>query len=294
MRDVEGRTAFVTGGDSGIGYGIAAALRAAGADVVICGLTQASVSAAVERLRSTGDAGGRAEGVVLDVRDRARFEAVADDLELRHGGVDILVNNAGVGFLAPALETSFEQWDWVLQTNLTGVYNGIRTFAPRMLARGRTGHIVTTASIAGMLAGPGASYVAAKFGVVGLMEALASELRGTPVRVSVLIPGIVRTNIINGPPPPGSPTAHLPGGGALPDLYAAPMEPEEVGERVVEAIRQEQLYLFTHTEHRELVSRRFDAVLQSMPREEADPVRAAVERAVLANPLYDEVLEALG
>ncbi|MEU3342663.1 SDR family oxidoreductase [Streptomyces sp. NPDC006668] len=288
MQDLAGKTAFITGGDSGIGFGVAQTLCQAGMNVVICGVVTESLTGAQRELSRVG----RAEAVTLDVRDREAFTDLADRLDRDYGGVDVLVNNAGVGFLAPAVEASFEQWDWVLDINLTGVFNGIRTFLPRMLASGRPGHIVSTASIGGLLGTPGALYAAAKFGVVGLMEALAAELRDSPVNVSVLTPGIVQTNIHNGPPPPGDALPHIPGGAAGPDLSLAAMQPREVGERVLEAIQEDRFYVLTHAEHRELLARRFDAILASVPTDEGDPRRAAVERAVLANPVYDEILAA--
>jgi len=288
MQELTGKTVFITGGDSGIGLGTAQAFCEAGSTVVICGLTADSLAQALEQLTPIGEA----HAVLLDVRDRDAFAHVAQQVEHDFGGVDILFNNAGVGFLAPVLEATFEQWDWVLQTNLTGVFNGIKTFAPRMLASGRPGHIIATASIGGMLAAPGAVYAAAKFGVVGLMEAFATELRGTDIKVSILVPGIVRTNIAHGPPAPGAVTSHRPGGVDLADIYVAPMESREVGDRVLQAIRNEDLYVFTHAEHGEFLARRSDAIQRSVPVENVDPRRAAVERAVLENPLYGEVRSA--
>ncbi|MGI5132446.1 SDR family oxidoreductase [Pseudonocardia sp. CA-107938] len=286
MRDLRGRTALVTGGDSGIGLGIAHAVCDAGMSVVISGIVEETLEKAGSELAAVGTA----HAVRLDVRDRAGFAALADRMDREFGGVDVLVNNAGVGFLAPTTEATFEQWDWVLDINLTGVFNGIRTFLPRMLAAGRPGHIVSTASIGGLLGAPGSTYAAAKAGVVGLMEALAAELVDTPVGVSILTPGIVRTNIHNGPPPPGSVVVHTPGDAAETDLHAAAMPPREVGDRVVRAILDEQLYVITHAEHRELLERRFDAILRCVPDEQPDPRRAGVERLILHNPVYDRAL----
>jgi NAD(P)-dependent dehydrogenase (short-subunit alcohol dehydrogenase family) len=288
VKQLEGKTAFVTGGDSGIGLGIAAALAEAGMTVIICGLAEERLMSARQQLAGSGDA----HYVVLDVTDRDSFADVADRVDSEFGGIDVLVNNAGVGFLVPALEASFEQWDWVLRTNLTGVFNGIRTFVPRMLSRGGPGHVVATASIGGMLGAPGAVYAAAKSGVIGLMESLALELRETPIGVSMLIPGIVRTQILDGPPPPGPARQPTPGGTSQAELYAAAMEPREVGQRVLDAIRRQDLYIFTHAEHREMLTRRFGAILRAVPEEEVDPRRAATERTVLHNPLYDEVRSA--
>ena len=290
MRELTARTALVTGGDSGIGLGIAQALCEAGMTVFISGI----VDETLEKAEAELNAVGTAAAVRLDVRDRAGFAALADRIDRQHGGVDVLVNNAGVGFLAPTVDVAFEQWDWVLDINLTGAFNGIRTFLPRMLAAGRPGHIVTTASIGGLLGAPGSAYAAAKAGVVGLMEALAAELVDTPIGVSILTPGIVRTNIHNGPPPPGEVAPHTPGGAAETDLHAAAMQPREVGARVVRAILDEQLYVITHAEHGELLRKRFDVILGCVPDEQPDPRRSEVERMILGSPVYERALRAAG
>ncbi|ARJ04178.1 short-chain dehydrogenase [Cnuibacter physcomitrellae] len=290
MRELRGRTAFVTGGDSGIGLGIARALVGEGVRVALCGLTESSVQTAVDELSARTGGQVEVEGYVLDVRDRDALEAVAEQLDESYGGIDILVNNAGVGFLTPTVEAGFEQWDWVLGINLTGVFNGVRTFVPRMLASGRDGHVVSTASIGGLLGTPGGLYVAAKFGVVGLMEALRTELHGTGIGVSVLAPGIVRTNIAHGPRPPGVEASESPGGASLDELYQAPLEPDDVGRAVVAGILNDDLYILTHGEHRPFLAERFEAILASLPPEPADERRSAVERTVLANPVYSEAV----
>ena len=290
MRELTSRTALVTGGDSGIGLGIARALCEAGMTVFVSGIVDETLEKADAQLNAVGTAAA----VRLDVRDRAGFADLADRIDRQHGGVDVLVNNAGVGFLAPTVDVTFEQWDWVLDINLTGVFNGIRTFLPRMLAAGRPCHIVTTASIGGLLGAPGSAYSAAKAGVVGLMEALAAELVDTPIGVSILTPGIVRTNIRNGPPPPGEAAPHTPGGATENDLHAASMQPREVGARVLRAILDEQLYVITHAEHGELLRKRFDVILGCVPDEQPDPRRAEVERMILGSPVYERALRAAG
>jgi NAD(P)-dependent dehydrogenase (short-subunit alcohol dehydrogenase family) len=276
-------TVLITGGDSGIGFGIAQAFVSAGARIVIAGLERDAVVTAAELL------GAPAMGVVLDVRDRAAWARVVDEIWATHGRIDVLVNNAGVGFLTTAIEASFEQWDWVMDINLTGVYNGIRTVVPRMLTENAPARVVSTASIGGMLGASGAVYAAAKFGVVGLMEALNAELWDTPIGVSILVPGIVRTNIAHGLRPPGEAPAVQPGGASLDAIYAQPMEQQEVGVRVLDAVQADDLYIFTHAEHRPLLASRFDAILRSVPTQEAPEARAAVERMVLAHPMYDSV-----
>lgn len=284
---VEGTTALVTGGASGIGAGIAQALSEAGAHVIVTALDEESGLAAAERLAQYGSV----EPAVLDIRDRSAFEDLAARMDDERDGIDILVNNAGVGFLTPIAEATPEQWDWVVGINLTGVFNGVHAVLPRMLARpGRPAHIVSTASIGGMTGASGGVYAAAKFGVVGLMEALRTELRDTLVSASVLLPGIVRTNIGHGLQPPGEAPNVPPGGLTADFLYRAPMSPEDVGRKVLEGIRRDDLHIFTHAEHEPILRKRFEAILRSIPKDEdVDPRRVEVEQAVLSNPMYDEL-----
>jgi NAD(P)-dependent dehydrogenase (short-subunit alcohol dehydrogenase family) len=281
--------ALVTGGDSGIGLGIAQALARKGCHVTITGLSEDGVAAAARSIE------GRVDAVVLDIRDRDGWAALAERLWSDGQGIDVLVNNAGVGYLAPALDTSFEQWDWLIGIDLTGVFNGVRSIVPKMLESGRPGRVVATASIGGMLAAPGSVYAAAKAGVIGFMEALQTELWDSQVGVSILIPGIVRTNIAHGLRPPGESRAMQPGGAVdLGELYREPMEPLEVGRRVVQAIEDGDLYVFTHAEHGPLLERRFDALRRSLPTDTPPQSRAAVERMVLDHPIYDAVRSSQG
>lgn len=284
---LEGATALVTGGTSGIGAGIAQALCAAGAHVIITGLQHENGTAVAERLAKYGSV----ELALLDVRDRTAFADLVGRIERDRGGIDILVNNAGVGFLNTVADSTPEQWDWVLGINLTGVFNGIHAVLPGMLARsGRRAHIVATASIGGMTGASGGVYAAAKFGVVGLIEALRTELRDTPISASVLVPGVIRTNIGHGLQPPGE-APNVPPGGLTPEfLYRAPMTPDEVGQRVVQGILRDDLHIFTHTEHEPILRQRFDAILRAIPYDpDVDPQRVEVETAILTNPLYDEL-----
>jgi 2-hydroxycyclohexanecarboxyl-CoA dehydrogenase len=273
-------TALVTGGDSGIGFGIAQALAQKGARVIIAGLSETALATAARSI------GGRIETTVLDIRDREAWSALGERLWAEGDGIDVLVNNAGVGYLTPALETSFEQWDWLIGIDLTGTFNGVRSIVPRMLESGRPGRIVATASIGGLLAAPGSVYAAAKAGVIGFMESLQTELWDTELGVSILVPGIVRSNIANGLRPPGDNRSVQPGGAGADGLYREPMEPLEVGHRVVRAIENDELYIVTHAEHGPLLERRFDAIRRSVPAETPPEARAEVERMVLDHPIY--------
>jgi 3-oxoacyl-[acyl-carrier protein] reductase len=198
MRDtgkasLEGQIAVITGGGRGIGAAIASKLAALGAAVVLCGRTRApleSTAAAISK------ASGRAQALQCDVTDLRSVEAAAAHVEQTLGRTDILVNNAGVGgFGGPLHQLPPDSWDQVLNTNLRGVYYGIRAFAPMMI-RARSGHIINISSLAGKNALPnGAAYAASKWGLNGLTYSVGEELRVHNIRVSVVCPGSVDTEL---------------------------------------------------------------------------------------------------
>ena len=184
MDDLTGKCAFVTGGASGIGFGMAEALAGAGMKVVIADIEANALEQAAAKLKSSGAA---VHAIQLDVTDRAAMESAAADAEEAFGAVDVVCNNAGVCWRGFMTDASYDDWDWVLGVNLGGVVNGIRTFVPRLIARGEGGHVVNTASMAGLMASPGNSvYCTSKFAVVGLSEGLRKELAPKGIGVTVL------------------------------------------------------------------------------------------------------------
>ena len=193
MTSLVGQVALITGSGRGIGAAIAAKIAAMGAAVVLAGRTR-------EPLESTADAivkaGGQAEAVVCDVMHLSSVEALAAHIDKTLGRLDILVNNAGIGgFGGPLHQLPPESWDQVQNTNLRGVYYCIRAFAPLMI-RARTGHIINISSLAGKNALPnGAAYAASKWGLNGLSYSVAEELRTYNIRVSVVCPGSVDTEL---------------------------------------------------------------------------------------------------
>jgi NAD(P)-dependent dehydrogenase (short-subunit alcohol dehydrogenase family) len=260
MERIEGRTALVTGAASGIGLAIAEALLAAGARVALVDWD------AVALQRESARLGDATVAHRLDVTDRAGWADVAAEVEGAFGPVEILVNNAGI---APDLndlaDMPPESFDRLVAIKLTGTFNGIHTFAAGMRARG-DGHIVNTASMAGLMASAHlGAYTAAKFGVVGLSEVLRVELESHGVGVSVLCPGMVRTNLaVNTPAanrPPDMPTGMESG-----------IDPALVGAQVVEAIRANELYIITHGEYGRFVADRTDRLQRAFA---AAPVRTA-------------------
>jgi NAD(P)-dependent dehydrogenase (short-subunit alcohol dehydrogenase family) len=293
MQEVEGKTAFVTGGASGIGLGMATAFVGAGMNVVIADLRPDHIGTALASLPGKD----RIHAIELDVTDREGLTRAADEAEQVFGNVHVLCNNAGMGILGPVTLARYADWDWGLGVLLGGVVNGIQTFVPRMLAHGEGGHIVNTSSMAGVLPVPNAAiYITAKAAVIGLSEALRSELSAEGIGVSAFCPGPVQTNIREG----GRMRPEEFGDSGYRelerDLEERPNDPlwmdaVECGERVLEGIRRDDLYIFTHREFREGAEERFQAMLASFPDEPRDEERAEAISFLLSNLIFREVLE---
>jgi len=259
MKDLEEKVAVVTGGASGIGLGISRQFRAAGMQVVIADIEEAALQRAAAEIGALG--------VRTDVRDPASVQALADATIAEHGAVHVVVNNAGVGPMAPIADLQLSDWQWMLQVNLWGVIHGVHVFLPLLKANAEGGHIVNTASIGGLVPGPGlGAYNVSKYGIVALTETLAMELaaEGSAVGASVLVPGTVRTAISNS-------TRNRPGdatGGALadvdlaagPDLGMTWLEPDDVGRIVIDGIAAGDLYIVTHPEGWPMVAGRHQAI----------------------------------
>ncbi|MEJ0040520.1 MAG: SDR family NAD(P)-dependent oxidoreductase [Gammaproteobacteria bacterium] len=271
MKDVEGKVAFVTGGNSGIGLGIAHAFLDAGMKVAITYRTKANLDEAMKALDKFAD---RVHAVSVDVTDRAALDKSADDVVKRFGKVHAVVANAGVAVIGGISKASYDDWDWGIGVNLNGVFNTIHVFLPRIQSHGEGGAVVATSSLAGLLGHGGAGvYTASKFGVVGMMEALRFELADSNVAVSVFCPGIVTTNIgasarnrpsgstANTPPrPPGGPGGMRPPQGPPPG-----MDPLEAGQRVLKGMRNNDLYVLTTPDFEVDFRARGEAILASLP-----------------------------
>ncbi len=188
-----GQVAVVTGGGHGIGAAIAEKLAEMGALAVITGRDRARLEAEAKVI---GKSGGKAEALRCDVTDLRSVEALAAEVEKRHGRVDVLVNNAGVrGPVGPLHQLPPPDWEAILNTNLRGVYYCIRAFAP-MMVRAKSGHIINISSLAGKNPVPnGAAYSASKWALNGLSYTVAEELRGHNIRVSVICPGSTETEL---------------------------------------------------------------------------------------------------
>ncbi|HZV51326.1 MAG TPA: SDR family NAD(P)-dependent oxidoreductase [Candidatus Dormibacteraeota bacterium] len=292
MRDLEGRAAFITGGASGIGLGMARAFVEAGMKVVIADLRSDHLEEAMALFRRLGQAAG-VRGLQLDVTDREGFVRAADEAERAFGPVHVLCNNAGVGIGGPIREAGYDDWDWALGVMLGGVVNGLQTFLPRLLAHGQGGHIVNTSSASALVPIPGSTiYLTAKSALIGLSECLRSELEPEGIGVSVLCPGPVQTNIRESgrtrPERYRRDSGYLERERRLQQRPNSPlwMSPEECGRRVLDGIRRDDLYIFTHREFKEGAAERFQAMLDAFPDEEVDAERAEAIRYLLSNPIF--------
>jgi NAD(P)-dependent dehydrogenase (short-subunit alcohol dehydrogenase family) len=274
MREFVGKTAFVTGGASGIGLALGRAYAQAGMKVMLADIEADALAGAVKSLDKFAP---NIRGVICDVADPASVERAANAAFDAFGKVHVVCNNAGVAAGGGIDSISLDNWRWVLDVNLMGVVHGIRTFLPHIRAHGEGGHIVNTASMAGMINGMGFSpYSASKFAVVSMSEGLAAQLKPFGIGVSVLCPNFVRTGIADsgrnrpqryGPAQtldPASPAAAMVA--EIARRLQAGLEPDAVAARVLEAIRDGELYVFTHPNMREGVDERFAAIQAAMDR----------------------------
>jgi NAD(P)-dependent dehydrogenase (short-subunit alcohol dehydrogenase family) len=275
IADFAGKTAFITGGASGIGLGIAETLVARGAKVVIADLRPDHIEHALSRFAGGGQS-NLVSAIELDVSNRAAYAEAAERMAAEHGGIDILINNAGVGAEGPIRQATWVDWDFCLGVNLGGVINGIQCFLPQMLARGRGGQIVNTASLAATVVMPGqyAIYAASKAAVLNLSENLRRDLAGDDIGVSVLLPGFVRSNIHEAA---RNRPAHLREGSGFAESELTLSQrqhgddwlaPEAVGEMVAEGILANAAYIVTHGEFRNRMRERFDAMMAAVPEAE--------------------------
>ena len=274
MQDLAGRTAFVTGAASGIGLGIATALSHAGVNVMLCDIEEEALATAVAKLKLTN---ADVDGVRADVSLKAELQAAADATVSRYGKVHILVNNAGVPGGRGYGHWTDAGWNWVLDVNLMSVIWGIEIFGPLIEAHGEGGQVVSTASAFGLIAGGSPQYDVTKYGVVALSEGLRKALAPRKIGVSVLCPGVVRTQIFNfrpnvpqrivekiGSPPTEGPIADTIK--ALQERTNSGIDPLYVGELVREAIENDWPYIFTDTEREPMIDARFAAIKQGFDR----------------------------
>ena len=300
MREFQGRTAFITGGASGIGLGMATVFARAGMNVVAADIRADHIEQARDEIETAG-LSDRVRFLELDVTDRAAFAAAADEAESQFGKLHVLCNNAGIGLLTPITRASEADWDWAIDVNLNSVFNGIQAVLPKIRAHGEGGHVVNTASMAGILQYSQAGiYVTTKFAVVGLSEALRAELAPEGIGVSAFCPGGVRSNIRDyeatrperyaseEAAPTVRPAFNLSDEDRT-RLAALTATPEQAGELVLQGIRDNALYIFTAPEFRAGVKERFEAIRAALGE---DPAREATALELIpglvGSPIYRE------
>lgn len=281
--DLKGKTAFITGGASGLGLSMARAFGKEGMKVMLADIDEKTLAAAKADLEARQI---HAATVVCDVTDRAAVTSAALQTVAEFGKVHVVCNNAGVAVGGPVGTLKTRDWDWIIDVNLKGVVHGVEVFAPLIRSHGEGGHIVNTASMAGMISPPGMEpYSATKFAVVAMSEGWAGQLAPLGIGVSVLCPGFVKTLIHES----GRNRQTQYGGvqperaGGIADQAAsavlAGIDPDIVGARVAEAIKANDLYIFTHREMRAAVEMRFAAIMKGFDAADASPALSVLPKA---------------
>jgi len=264
MQDLNGKVVVITGGGSGIGFAVAQACAREGSKLVLADIESAAVEAAQKALAAGG---AEVIAVTADVSDKAAVDALADTAWNQFGAVDVVMNNAGVAVFGPMQEMTHADWEWSMAVNLWGPIHGVEAFVPRMIEQGSGGHVIFTASFAGLVPnrelGP---YNVTKAGVIALAESLRKDVREHNIGVSVLCPMRVSSNIDfsarNRPSALGGPTANR----TYTDEERAALDGrlldvEPVAEQVLEAIRRNSLYIHTHSEADQWFKGRADRIV---------------------------------
>jgi NAD(P)-dependent dehydrogenase (short-subunit alcohol dehydrogenase family) len=273
MIDFAGRTAFVTGGANGVGIGLVRALLAEGCKVAVADIRQESIDKALAMLDNS-----EVMGVQVDVSSRDGMAKAADKVEAQFGPVTLLFNNAGVNLFQTIESSSYSDWDWLMGVNLHGPINGVMTFVPRMIAHGKGGYVVNTASMAGWLAsGSPGIYNTTKFAVRGMSESLRYSLAPHGIGVSCVCPGLVKSYIyasddirpdaLKGDAKP----VNEEGVKRLAGLHEVGMEPDVIGARILQGMREGQTYIFPMPDHKEELAEYFEEVLGDYRDHPQDP-----------------------
>jgi NAD(P)-dependent dehydrogenase (short-subunit alcohol dehydrogenase family) len=281
MRDFTGKVAVITGAASGLGHALAHRFAGAGMKLVLADLDTEALARTTAEFEASGVA---AIGVPTDVRKAADVEALAARTLDAFGAVHVVCNNAGVASVGAAWESTPAEWEWVLGVNLWGVIHGVRVFIPIMLERGDEGHIVNTASVAGLIAPPGmAAYNVSKHAVVALTESLHHDLvaRGAKVRCTVVCPAYFPSGIADSErarpadlKDPGrlkSAAQHALEENLRKAVMAGKLSADDVAAAVVDAVRGERFYVLTHPRIKPAIEWRMRDILDE--RTPTDPMR---------------------
>ena len=285
LRDLTGKVAYVTAASDGIGLGIARAASNAGMKVVIGYRNEERLQAALP-LFKPGNAGVLA--VKHDVVGREGWQQVLDQVKAKFGKLHLVVNNAGIKTLKPASKATFEEWDQAMAVNVTAIVQSVAVILPHMLEHGEGGHFVTTSSMSGLLPAVTAGvYSATKIAAVGVMEALRVELEGTNIGTSAFCPGATNTDnyFASGEQNP----ARKPGQRGFPNA----MDPLEAGERVMNGVVNNDLFIVSHPEFGPGMKQRFDAIMASTPSIETPIPQARIdfEQRVIRCGIYPREVE---
>jgi len=291
MDQFQGKTAFITGGASGIGFAMAKAFGAAGMNVMLADIEREALDKAIEDLRERQI---KVAGVECDVADRASMADAARATLDAFGKVHLVCNNAGVGGGGAIGTQKPSDWDWTIGVNLMGVVYGMETFLPIIRAQGAGGHFVNTASMAGLISPPGMEpYCATKFAVIAMSEGWAGQLAPENIGVSVLCPGFVSTRIHEssrtrqarfGDAEERDPEAAAIGA----QLVQSGIPADVVGACVFEAVRDNDFYIFTHPDMRGAVEQRFARIMEGFDKAASRP---ALRGVVSSSPQNIQMLK---
>jgi len=296
LKDLKGKVAYITASSDGIGLGIARAASNAGMKVVIGYRNEERLKAALP-LFQAGNAG--VLPIKHDVTDREGWARLVEQVKKQYGALHLVVNNAGIKTLRQASQAKFDEWDNAVAVNFTAIYNSVAACLPHMLEHGEGGHFVATASMGGLLPGVNAGvYTATKIACVGIMEALRVELETTNIGTSVFCPGGVQTDnyIGTGEENPYRKANRPPNAPSGPPRVSFAMQPLEAGERVMNGVVNNDLFILSHPEFKPGMQERFDAIMASTPSVEA-PIpqpRVDFERVVLRCGVYEREIEHRG
>jgi NAD(P)-dependent dehydrogenase (short-subunit alcohol dehydrogenase family) len=290
LKDLKGKVAYITASSDGIGLGIARAASNAGMKVVIGYRNEERLKAALPLFKP--DNAGLLS-VKHDVTDRDGWKSLLEQIKSKFGKLHLVVNNAGIKTLRQASQAKFDEWDNAVAVNFTAIYNSVAVCLPHMLEHGEGGHFVTTASMGGLLPGVNAGvYTSTKIAAVGIMEALRVELETTNIGTSVFCPGGVNTDnyVGTGEENPFRKASARPG---APRFMSAAMDPLEAGERVLNGVVNNDLFILSHPEFKPGMQERFDAIMASTPTVETPipEARVAYETRVLRCGIYEREIE---
>jgi NAD(P)-dependent dehydrogenase (short-subunit alcohol dehydrogenase family) len=290
LKDLKGKVAYISAASDGIGLGIARAASLAGMKVCIGYRNPERLKAALPLFKS-GNAG--VLPIRHDVTDPDGWTQMLGQVKREYGNLHLVVNNAGIKTLREASKASYEEWDNAVAVNCSAIFHSVRVCLPHMLQHGQGGHFVTTASMGGLLPGVNAGvYTSTKIAAVGIMEALRVELESTNIGTSVFCPGGVNTdNYVGSGEENPYRAAHMPPGARR--FGGASMDPLEAGERVMNGVVNNDLFILSHPEFKPGMQERFDAIMASTPPVEAPipPARVEIERRVLTCGIYPREIE---